>query len=561
MLRFLTIENFALIERLEIEFCQGLNLITGETGSGKSIVVDSVGLLVGGRASQDMVRQGFQKARVVGVFELNGEHPVWRHLAELEISSDDDQLVIRRDISVSGHNKVFVNGVLSTQGLLSEIGTLLADIHGQHDQQLLLRPGVQLELIDLFGGNQALAEQVGEAFRGVQALGCELRQLHSNEQERLQRVDTLRYQIAEIDSLGLSPGLDTALEEERALLASAEKRLEMAQKAYHLLYDSEGACLSLVGESQVQLERLAELDHQHEPWAEKLRELGYQLEEVAFQMRDYVGGIAFDPQRLEGLEERLADIQKARRKYSATVDGILDYQKQIQSELDSLADRETRRAELERRLEERQQVYLKLARQLSTKRRKAGLTLCQRVERELADLNMGNTVFAVQLVPSQESGTEKGIDEAEFLISANPGETPKPLARIASGGELSRTILALRSILSLDQHPKTLVFDEIDTGIGGRVASEIGARLSRLTGQHQVFCVTHLPQIASFAGRHFRLDKRLSGKRMIVEIAALQRRERVEEIARMMAGNQVTEVTRQHAEELLRKGQRRPLRA
>lgn len=557
MLKFLLIENFALIHRLEVEFEDGLNLITGETGSGKSILVDAVGLLVGERASQEMVRHGFDKARVEGIFALSPQHPARARLSELEIGGESDELIVRREISLSGNNKVFINGVLSTQGLLSELGTLLADIHGQHDQQQLVRPSVQLEFLDVFGGNQTLLDQISRAFRELQATRSELERTQATEQERLQRLDTLKFQIADIEKLQLRPGLDKELQEERALLASSEKRFQASQEAYQLLYERETSSLALLNGVEKNLQELARLDANYGLVMEKVRDLRYQLEEIAFELRDYANEVEFNPSRLEALEERLAEIQKARRKYGETVDDILAYCDEIQQELQELSDRETKIQELSKREDKLAKEYLGLAQRLSEKRRGASRALRERVERELADLNMENSVFTVELTQPEERATEKGIDRAEFLISPNPGEAPKPLAKIASGGELSRIVLALRSILTLEHYSKTVVFDEVDAGIGGRVASKIGEKLARLANQHQVFCVTHLPQIASYARQHFHVDKRQSDERTIVEITPLAEAARVEEIARMMAGNQMTETTRRHAEELLQTGQKK----
>ncbi len=554
MLKFLSVENFALIDRLEIEFRQGLNLITGETGSGKSILVDAVGLLLGGRASQEMVRQGFDQARVEGLFELSREHPATACLADSGIPLEGGELIIRRDISRSGSNKVFINGILSSLTTLSRLGTLLADIHGQHEQQLLLRSSVQLQFLDAFSAHEPLAQQVRESFHLLQGVRSELARLQASEQERLQRLDTLHFQTADIDKLQLRAGLDVELEAERGLLASAEKRLSAAQRAYQDIYEREESSLSLLHQAKKELEDLCGLDPQLEPVLVKLGDSRYLLEEVAYQLRDYTNQIESNPGRLDAVQERLSEIQKARRKYGETVDEILAYLERAQKEVHELSQCED---EIEQLVEKERQLeskYRSFAQRLSRSRHQQAKLLSKQVERELSDLHMENAAFTVQIHTSDEGATEQGLDQVEFLISANVGESSKPLAKIASGGELSRTVLALKSILTLENYSKTLVFDEVDAGIGGRVASTIGEKLARLGTVHQVFCVTHLPQVASYASQHFHVTKRHSAERTIVEIVPLAARERVEELSRMMAGKALTETTRKQARELLRRG-------
>lgn len=560
MLRFLSVENFALIDHLEVEFTQGLNLITGETGSGKSILVEAVGLLVGERASQEMVRQGCTQARLEGIFTLSEEHPARRYLLEAGIPLESEEIIIRREISLTGTNKIFINGVLSPLTVLAHLGTLLADIHGQHEQQLLLNPNVQMQFLDAFSAHGQLLDEVRSSFQQLQAVRSEVGQLLASEQERLQRLDMLRFQIADIEKLQLRAGLDVELEAKRGLLASAEKRSEASQQTYQLLYEREESSLSLLHQVEKNLEELSRLDQQFQPVMAKLRDLRYSLEEIAYQLRDYTNAIEFNPDRLEAVQERLAEIQKARRKYGDTVDEILAYSQEIQREVQELSHRETQIEQLTEKEKKLGKEYLELARRLSQERHQKAQLLSQQVERELADLHMESAVFMAHLSTSEDRATEQGIDRIEFLLSANVGEAPQPLGKIASGGELSRTVLALKSMLTLENYSKTLVFDEVDAGIGGSVASSIGERLARLGTQHQVFCVTHLPQIASYASQHFHVSKRTSAQRTIVELIPLDRKDRVEELSRMMAGNALTEITRKQARELLRRGRATALR-
>jgi DNA repair protein RecN (Recombination protein N) len=554
MLKFLSVENFALIDRLEVEFSRGLNLITGETGSGKSIIVDAVGLLAGERASQEMVRQGFDQARVEGIFELSEEHPARGYLADAGIPLEGGEIIIRRDISRSGSNKVFINGVLSPLATLSQLGTLLADIHGQHEQQLLLESSVQLQFLDAFSAHEQLTRQVRESFHLLQGVRSELERLQASEQGRLQRLDTLHFQIADIDQLQLRAGLDVELEAERGLLASAEKRLSASQRAYQDIYEREESSLGLLHQAEKEVEELCGLDPQLEPVMVKLRDSRDLLEEVAYQLRDYTSRIESDAGRLDAVQERLAEIQKARRKYGETVDEILAYFEKAQKEVHELSQCETEMEQLVEKERKLESEYRALAQRLSKSRRQHAKLLSKRVERELTELHMEKAAFTVQVDTSEERAREQGMDQVEFLISANVGESSQPLAKIASGGELSRTVLALKSILTLENYSKTLVFDEVDAGIGGRVASTIGEKLAHLGTEHQVFCVTHLPQVASYASQHFHVTKRPSAERTIVEIVPLEERAKVEEISRMMAGKALTDTTRKQARELLRRG-------
>jgi DNA repair protein RecN (Recombination protein N) len=553
MLKFLSVENFALVDRLEIEFRPGLTLITGETGSGKSILVDAVGLLAGERASQEMVREGFEKARVEGIFGLTAEHPARVLIGQSGLgSSDDDEVIIRREISQSGSNKVFVNGCLSTQGFLAQLGSLLADIHGQHDQQQLLQSRTHLDFLDAYAQlDQGLIEVSG-LFVRLRELQDRVNQVRASEKERLQKIDTLKYQIADIEELGLTPGQDRTLEAERSLLLTAQKRFQHSETAFLALYEREDSVLSILGAVDRDLASLGAMDAAFEPARVRLQECRYQLEELAFQLRNYASRIESSPDRLEEIEERLNLIQKARRKYGDSVDLILTFLSAIRTELDSLLAFEQEGGALARELESLQAAYVEASRSLSAKRREASDGLCKAVEKELADLSMHDTRFEVMF--RESAASEKGTDEVEFLISPNRGESLRPLARIASGGELSRIVLALKSVLTLEKYRKTLVFDEIDSGIGGRVASSVGEKLALLADQHQVFCVTHLPQIALQADDHFFLSKRENASRTIIEMSRLRGDARVEELARMLAGEKITESTLQHARELLSGG-------
>jgi DNA repair protein RecN (Recombination protein N) len=558
MLRHIAIENFALISRLELEFEAGLNLISGETGSGKSILVDAVGLLVGTRASQEMIRQGFETARVEGLFCCAHDPRLARRLAELGIPDAAGELSVRREISLTGSNRIYLNDRLVTLGTLASLGGLLVEIHGQHSQQQLLSPSSHLEFLDVYAGAEPLRQTVAGAFSSMQEARRELTAIRDSEQERLQRLDLLRFQLQDIDRLGLTPGLDQELEAERSLLSSAERRLEAASELFQSLYEEEAAVLQRLDRLVRRAEELARLDPHCEDWIARLQEGRYALEEVALQARDYLGRVEFDPRRLEQIEERLDEIAKARRKYGATVEEILRRREQIAGELERLDSREMEASRLESELKDLEMAYQRSAAELSARRHQAASRLAAAVERELAELAMQQTVFQVALTPAAPS--ENGLETAEFLISPNPGEEPRPLARIASGGELSRIMLALKTVVKGDTGPPTLVFDEVDSGIGGRAANSLGQKLGEVARRRQVFCVTHLPQLAAFAHQHFRVDKQVRDGRTEIVIQRLDEAGRIEELARMLAGDRASDTTLRQARELLTQGRRQTAR-
>jgi DNA repair protein RecN (Recombination protein N) len=438
-----------------------------------------------------------------------------------------------------------------TLTFLLQTGAYLVDIHGQHSQQQLLHARNHLDFLDRYGSNQPLIKEVASACRKLEVLRNELKTLERSEQDRLQRLDLLRYQIEEIDRLKLVPAIDVELKRERDLLNSAERRYQAAQEVHSTLYEDDLSALSLLDQTDRSLELLATLEPSFQELRGRLSEARFQLEELAFTCRDYGAGIEFNSNRLEQLEERLAEIDNAKRKYGGSVDQILEYYESIVSEVALLENREVEVSRLSAEIESVREIYLQRAAELSDKRHRDALELAEAVSRELRDLAMKNTVFRVHLWPLEDEVTEKGSDGAEFLISPNVGEEPRPLARIASGGELSRVMLALKSVLKNDDQAKTLVFDEVDAGIGGRTARSLGEKLSRLSQNHQIFCVTHLPQVAAFARQHFYVQKRRRSGRTVISISSLAPDARIEELSRMLAGDAVTQTTRQQAQELL----------
>jgi DNA repair protein RecN (Recombination protein N) len=556
MLKLLSISNFAVVSEVTIEFGDGLNLLTGETGSGKSIVVDALGLLLGARASGDIVRTGESAAFIEGVFDVERNTEVLRIAGDAGIDPGDGELIIRREISDRSRSRAFVNDRLATLSLLRDLRPYLVDIHGQGDQQTLLYPEAHIDLLDEFGGLASLRAEVEAAWSRFTAARRELASLQRSEAERLRSLDVLEFQVAEIEKAAVTVGEDETLEAEREILANAEKLLELSGESYGNLYENEQAVLPLLGQVQRRIEQLAQYDSRFKPYLETLQTSRYSLEDLAYFLRDYAEDADFSPERLKAVEDRLLELDRLKRKYGASLVEVQASLDDMRARLAELTGFEERSSSIQRVLEESRASYLSVARELSRARRKAGRRLEERVAAELSDLAMGDAVFLVRIESGsgEESFTQTGLDNVEFFISTNPGEEPRPLARIASGGEISRLMLALKTVSAPPEIPRTLVFDEVDVGIGGRVSDAVGQRLSRLSHANQILCVTHQAQIARFADQHFTVRKRPAGDRVETEVARLDRRGQIEELARMLGGADVTETARRHARELLKAG-------
>lgn len=554
MLRYLHIQNIAVIEDLEVEFGSGLNVITGETGSGKSILIDSLGLLLGGRASTDMIRTGQERATVEGMWQLERLCPLWEALAGQGIDADRDEgmLLVRREISSGGPGRVHINGRLATVGSLRELATWLAEIHGQHDTRLLLQPRYHLDLLDAFHGREELVAQVGRTAAAIHARRNDLERLSQDEHARLQRLDFLNFQITEIEDAALAAGEEEQLKEERQLLANAEKLFQIANEGYEGLYEAEDSVINRVNHLIQGVEGLVGVDGRLARIGESLRNSLYQLEDVAYFLRDYAGNVEVNEARLDELEARLALIDRLKRKYGGSVEEILEYFEQISEEKNNLDGSDKKRSILEKELEELTAEYRTAAGELSAIRQSAAREIEGRVETHLGHLAMGSTRFHVDIrsVTDPDACPATGVDQLEFQVSPNIGEELRPLRKIASGGELSRLTLALKLVLQTDEDV-TLVFDEVDTGIGGGTAEMVGRKLKVVSTAGQTFCITHVPQIAALADRHYRVEKVVEAGRTRTRITPLDAAEKVEELARMLGGVSITDVTRQHARQLL----------
>lgn len=553
MLKELSIRHFAIIEHVRLSFEDGFHVLTGETGAGKSILIDALSLVVGGRASADYVRHGAKKAEIEALFEIPGDHPVCGILKEMGLEPEEDLLLIRREITASGKSTCRINGSLVTLSMLKKVGRSLLDIHGQHEHQSLLRTEEHLEWLDAFGDQplKDLRRQYKALYDEYKALEKELERLTSDEKEVARRIDLLSYQLQEITAANLVEGEDQELEQERNRLVNAEKLVKAAGDAFEELY-AEGRGADSLQNALNHLEEIVRFDESVGPILELVQSAVYQVEEAIHLLGRYRDELEFEPDRLNRVEERLDLIHQLKRKYGDTIESILAYGEAISEELEELRNRDENREEVKRKLDTVREKLKNVADRLTSARQKAAKRLEQRMEAELADLNMANTTFRVAFQSSERGFTPTGCDRVEFQIAPNPGEPLRPLAKIASGGELSRLMLALKTIF-IDVDPiDTVVFDEIDTGVSGRAAQSIAEKMAGLARKNQVLCVTHLPQVACMADHHYLIAKEVSDQQTRTRVERLDDDGRAMELARMLGGVEVTTTTRRHAEEMLR---------
>lgn len=573
MLSELLITNFAIIDDLHLRFEPGFNVLTGETGAGKSIIIDAVSLLLGARGDVEYVRAGADQASIEAHFRVDG--PVWERVEPLLerdelLGEEPRRLILAREIRRNGRNVCRINGRAVTLRALQGVGELLVDIHGQSEHLSLLRVKEHVNLLDRFGGLWPLRNQVAGTVQELRRVRRELAALQRDERELARRVDLLEYQVNEIDAARLEPGEDATLQQERTRLANAEQLTELAQEAYTALYEGgedQASAVDLVQIALRALHALARLDSSLEATAQRADELGYALDDLASSLLDYRDSIEYNPRRLNQVEERLAVIHSLQRKYGATIEDVLAFAERTREELDGIEHAEERIEELQAQEESLLHKVGRLGAELSARRREAVDQLAALVEAELEQLNMAPARFAADLawrddadgayVPGRRVAFDAaGLDRVEFLVAPNVGEPLKPLVRIASGGETSRLMLALKTVLSAADQTPTLIFDEIDSGIGGRVGSVVGRKLWGLTIangsdaiSHQVLCVTHLPQLASFGDLHVKVEKQIVGERTVTRIRPLETEARVKEVAVMLGSE--SDATQQSAREML----------
>jgi DNA repair protein RecN (Recombination protein N) len=552
MLTRLQVRNFAIIDQIEVEFGAGLTVVTGETGAGKSILVDALGLVLGERGGTGLVRTGALRAEFGAEFDVSAQPEAKNWLLAQALDADNDCL-LRRVIGEDGRSRAFINGNAVPLQSMKELGEKLLDIHGQHFHQSLGRRGVQRDLLDHFGGLQALRLSTAAAFADWQRLLERLEQLEGAEADRATRLDLLAFQARELDGLGLSPGEFDSLQAERQRLKMGGVLVEGVTRALQAIYDDETAnAQSLLAIAAHELESVGAIDAELDAVQAMLQEASIQVSEAADSLHRYSDSLDTDPARRDWVEERLDAIQALARKHRVDANGLPQLYERLLGELDELTNAEATGARLTKEAAEAKAKYLAEAALLSRGRRKAAVAFAAQVTEAMRGLGMPGGVFEISLSPLSEVDARAwGLEDVEYLISANPGQSPMPLARVASGGELSRMSLSIQVIASDGSAIPTMVFDEVDSGVGGGVAEMIGRRLKGLGATRQVFCVTHLPQVASLADHHFRIVKTSDGKSTRTEIAELGREERVEELARMLGGVKITKRTRAHAAEML----------
>ena len=556
MLTSMQVRDFAIVDRISVEFESGMTVLTGETGAGKSILVDALGLVLGERGNAQLVRSGAKRAEFSATFEIS-KLPHVRSWLDEQSLDEDDECLLRRVINADGRSRAFINGNAVPVQQLKSVGELLVDIHGQHFHQSLARRPVQRDLLDYYGGLVDEREQTSAAFVEWQALAERLRKILDADGDRASRLDLLTFQLQELQTLNLGTSEAEELARERQRLSNSGRLAEGAALALTGLFDDDSSNANkLVAEAARSIEGLVEFDEELRPVVAMLESAGIQIAEAADTLRRYGESIDMDPARRDWVEERLDAIQSLSRKHRVNADELPELQQKLERELDELNNADERGRELEEKLAAASSQYMKLANALSTKRHVAAEKLSDAVTDAMHGLGMPGGEFEIRLTTSSENQKESearahGLDAIEFQITANPGQPKKPLSKVASGGELSRMSLAIQVIASDGSAIPTMVFDEVDSGVGGGVAEKVGRRLAELGTSRQVLCVTHLPQVASLAAQHFRISKVTDGKATRTNAQALGKNERIDELARMLGGVEITKKTLDHAAEML----------
>jgi DNA repair protein RecN (Recombination protein N) len=554
MLVELVVENLAVVERLRTAFHPGLNVLTGETGSGKSLVVDALGLLFGGRGSADLIRAGAPRLFVSGRFELPEDLALAAMLDAAGVEVEDGELLIEREINAAGKSRAYAASRPVSIAFLREVAPFLGDIHGQHDQQRLFHSDSQRALLDETLADQSLAPAVSSAFSSWRESIAALNELDRNEKDKLRLADLWTMQRNEIESLALTPGEDVDLENESSVLKNVAKLSEQASVAYEALSESESSAAAQASLALRRLEEAARLDAKLQPVVDLLKPAHIAITEASHELRHYLGHLEADPNRLETVETRLAQIERLKRKYGNTIEEILAFLESVRGQIDAVENASAFRERLQAEIRAKESAFRAASLKLRDARQKSAKKLERQVETELASLAMKGTRFRIAV--SDAAPSSAGLDTVEFLVAANAGEDPRPLEKVASGGELSRIALALKTCMAV--HPsaprmRTLVFDEVDAGVGGAAAEAVGLRLKKIAASDQVLCVTHLAQIAGFANHHYLVSKRETKGRTVAELAELGADERVREVARMVSGQQLTEEALNHARRLIQK--------
>jgi DNA repair protein RecN (Recombination protein N) len=564
MLKSLQVKDYALIENIFVEFKSGLNIITGETGAGKSILIGAMGLLLGERAHTEVVRKGAKKSVIEGIFNVEDNLKVEKILNDNDIDSSDE-LIVRREISLKGSNRCFLNDTPVTLNVVKEIGNLLVDLHGQHEHQSLLRTDTHIEFLDEFGDIEALLNDYRRPLEKLNALQKELRETQKKEELLQEKKELYGFQIGEIDEIDPQTGEDESLEEELRILENAERLLELSNQIYSKLYDDEDSIYDRFTEIHNGIEELASIDKSFSEKLDDSSSVFAYIQDIAEFTRSYRDNIQLDPERLETVRDRIHSLNYLKKKYGGSLEEVINYRKKIGEEYDLAENFADKIKELNDRMLSLRQECGDKAKRLSEKRKQIGGKIKQEIEDDLQYLGLSDAQFEVKVeqIPADESENSllvegnpfkygnRGIDKVEFFISTNLGEDVKPLAKIASGGEISRIMLALKSVLAKDDKLPLLIFDEIDVGVSGRIAQKVGESLNSLAEYHQIIAITHLPQIASLADAHFEVYKVKSDDRVVSTIRQLNDDERVNEVAKLISGEEVSEASLESARELI----------
>ncbi|MFP3918690.1 DNA repair protein RecN [Lysinibacillus telephonicus] len=553
MLKELSIRNFAIIDDLTVNFSEGLTVLTGETGAGKSIIIDAVHLLAGGRASHEFIRHGATKAELTGLFLIaNEQHPIYPKLEEAGIESEEGTIILRRDINEKGKSVCRINGKLVPLSILRDIGSTLIDIHGQHESQELMDERQHIHLLDYFAANEikVVKEEYVQCYQAYRDFKREVAELNMDEQRIAQRIDLYQFQINELEEANLKIGEEDALLDERRRLLNFHKIFERANLAYEAI-SGDLKSLDHLGNAMNALEDIVELDEQFKESAELVATSFYALQDASHQIKNVLDELEFEPDRLNEVEQRLAQYQSMKRKYGTTVEEILDYFEKIKEEIILLQNRDEIIQNNEKKLVEMEETLHKLALKLTKIRKQCSLKLSEAIMNQLRDLHMEKAKFIVNF-ESLHSFDMNGKDYVSFYISTNVGEPPKSLPKIASGGELSRIMLALKTIFSSSNGVTSIIFDEVDTGVSGRVAQAIAEKIAAISIQSQVLCISHLPQVAAMADQHYLIRKQVEQNRTYTTVSNIDAAARIEEVSRMMSGSEITDLTLQHASELLK---------
>jgi len=559
LLAELHIRNLAIIDELRISFSPGLNILTGETGVGKSIIVNALQLLLGGRPQQEMVRSGEEEGMVEALFDLAAEPTLLEGLRQKGIGGEE--LVLKRLISSRGKSRAYINGELATLQMLSSVAEEVINIYGQHHAQILRRPERHLDLLDEFGGLLPLREGYQRALRELRDVLGRIREIEADRERREREKELFTFQLKELKAAHLREGEEEELRSRRSVLRNLQRIMEGARRAEEGLYSGEGSAAERLTEVAGEMRRLAGLDPSLSRLKESVEGMLLEVEEAARELRRYLEGLDHDPSALEEVEGRLDELGRLKEKYRVqTIAELMAYRDRIEKELEGSLGSEEELSSLRKRREELEGRLKGMAEELSLRRREAAERLREEMERELATLGMSKSRFLVlfqEASPVEDAPFGmRGAEEGEFLLSANPGEDPKPLANIASGGELSRIMLALKRVITREKKGQTLIFDEVDAGIGGRTAEVVGRKLKELSRFHQVICVTHLPQIASYGDLHLRVEKGEVGGRTVTSVRPLTEEERVEELSRLVGGTKVTAATLEHVRQMVNRARR-----